>query len=205
MNRYEKYILPRLVHLVCRQKDIELRRKKMIPEAVGSVLEIGMGSGLNMPFYRPDKIRHLWGVEPSGHLRRIADQAARESRIPLEWVSLYGEQIPLEQNSADTIVVTYALCTIPGVKQALSEMRRILKPGGQLLFCEHGRAPDNHIRQWQDRLTPCWMRVSGGCHLNRPIADLIRESGFQIQKMEKGYAGAVKVTSYNYTGTAVIR
>ncbi len=116
-----------------------------------------------------------------------------------------GEQIPLDTHSADTVVVTYTLCSIPNIRQALAEVRRVLKPSGRLLFCEHGQAPDMNITRWQDRLTPLWKTVSGGCHLNRPIAALIRDSGFAIQAMDAGYVSPIRISGFHYRGTAVTR
>lgn len=172
------------------------------PRARGRVLEIGMGSGLNLPFYNPDHIDCLWGLDPSEGLIKMAGQKASRLPFPVHLMAVSGEEIPLENQSADTVVVTYTLCSIPDVSKALKEMHRVLKPGGRLLFCEHGRSPDPSVIRWQDSLNPLWMKVSGGCHLNRPISGLIQNSRFHINQLDMQYMSRVKLISYNYRGSA---
>lgn len=201
-NCYKGYILPRLTHVVCMNNDIAGQRKKIIPHARGNVLEIGMGSGLNLPFYDPKKIKQIWGVEPSDGLWAMTRKRTRSLTYNVARISRYAEQVPLEDKSADTAVVTYSLCSIPDVEKALSEIRRILKPGGELIFCEHGRAPDASVRKWQERLNPLWIPISGGCHLDRPISDLIEASGLKIRHLEAGYNGNFKIIGFNYMGIA---
>lgn len=201
-NLYNGYLLPRLTHMVCMSKDIADQRKKIIPHARGNVLEIGMGSGLNLPFYDPGKVKQIWGVEPSDGLWAITRKRTRGLAYNVTRIGRYGEQVPLDDKSADTAVVTYSLCSIPGVEKALSEIRRILKPGGELIFCEHGRAPDAAVRKWQERLNPWWVPVSGGCHLNRPISSLIEASGLKIHHLEAEYNSGIKIIGFNYTGIA---
>ena len=205
MGLYEKYILPKVVNLTCSAKPITYQRKKVVPLAKGRVLEIGIGSGLNLPFYDPSKVEFVWGLDPSAQLRAMAEKRARNVQFKVEFIGLSGEEIPLESNSADTVLVTYALCTIPDVLRALDGMRRVLRPGGELIFCEHGLAPDENIRRWQDRITPIWKRLGGGCHLNRPIPSLIEQGGFKIKNTETMYIPGWKPASFNYWGSAVQR
>ena len=203
MKFYTTHILPQLTHWVCAQKSFDLQRKQVVPLASGRVLEIGMGSGLNLPFYDSSKVDQLFGLEPSNGLRAMARKNAAGRRLPVTFIGRSGEEIPLDSRSMDTVLVTYTLCTIPDIHGALGQMRRVLKPGGQLIFCEHGLAPDPGVQKWQNRLNPAWNRVSGGCCLNRPIADLILHNGFAIRKLSAQYQNAVKITSFTYRGIAV--
>jgi len=203
MDIYNTYVLPKLIHWVCSGKDMNNQRAKIIPQAHGRVLEIGIGSGLNLPFYNPEKINFLWGLDPSKQLREIAEKKAVDLPFNVKFIGLSGEEIPLEKNDADTVVVTYTLCTIPDVLKALIEMNRVVKPGGNLIFCEHGIAPDDIILKWQNRMNPIWKRMSGGCNLNRPIPHLIKKSGFKIKHLDTGYMSNFKLASFNYWGTAV--
>jgi len=171
--------------------------------AKGKTLEIGMGSGLNLPFYDPLKIDLVLGLEPMAQLRKMAEKKALKLPFEVDFIGLSGEQIPLERNAVDTVLVTYTLCTIPDVIQALKEMKRVLKPGGELIFCEHGKSPDAHIFKWQSRLNPPWTKISGGCHLNRDISELIKKSGFKIVALDACYNSPLKLISYNYKGIAV--
>ena len=203
MGLYDTYILPQLTHWICSQQEIAKERRKIVPRAKGNVLEVGMGSGLNLPFYDPSVVRHVWGVEPSFKLREMAQKRAEGLSFDVDLIGFTGEEIPLDNHCVDTVVVTYALCSIPDVKKALKEMNRVLKSDGELIFCEHGSAPDEAVRRWQERINPFWTRVSGGCHLNRPVPDLIRESGFKIRHMETMYNSPLKIVSFNYQGVAV--
>lgn len=205
MKIYTNYILPKLTHWICSSKLIERQRKKVVPLAKGHVLEIGMGSGLNLPFYDTTKVEYLWGLEPSEHLRNLAEEQRRNVKFDIEFISQAVEEIPLDSNTADTVLVTYTLCTIPSVLPALNEMRRVLKPGGELIFCEHGIAPDEKVRRWQDRVNPIWKRLAGGCHLNRSIPSLIEQGGFQIKNMETMYIKGWKAAAFNYLGSAVLK
>lgn len=202
MNCYEKVVLPKLIHFVCSQKDITRQRRRIIPLAEGRVLEVGMGSGLNLPFYDTKRVDRLWGLEPSCELKAKALRKAGEVSMDVRFIGMSGEEIPLDTNSMDTVVVTYTLCTIPDVQKALHEMRRVLRPGGRLLFCEHGRSPDQHIFKWQDRINPAWRKIAGGCNLNRQIASLVHQSGFKIRQLEQEYASTLKIISFNYRGVA---
>lgn len=204
MGFYEKHILPRFLDLACGANPISHQRRKVVPQAEGRVLEIGMGTGLNLPFYDRSKVSMVFGLEPSEEMRRRAAPKVAEADIPVEFIDLPGEEIPLEDKSVDTVLLTYTLCTIPDALAALSGMRRVLKPGGKLIFCEHGKAPDSAVARWQDRLNPLWKRIAGGCNLNRPIPELLETGGFRIEGMETMYLPSTpRFAGFNYWGTAV--
>lgn len=203
MSFYERRILPWMLDVLMSAKPITYQRKKVVPLAEGRVLEIGIGGGQNLEFYNPAKVSHVWGLEPSAEMRERALKRAKDAKFSLEFLDLKAEEIPLEDKAADTVLVTYTLCTIPDVARALKGMRRVLKPGGRLIFCEHGRAPDANVNKWQDRITPVWKALAGGCHLARPIPDLIRAGGFEIEKMETMYLPSTpRFAGYNYWGSA---
>ena len=203
MGLYEKYILPKITEYLCSRKPIMYQRKKVVPLAKGRVLEIGIGSGLNIQFYDFSKVEYIWGLDPSAQIRKMAEKRAIDIQFEVEFIGLSGDEIPLESNSVNTVLVTYTLCTIPDVVQALSEMRRVLMPGGELIFCEHGLAPDEDVRLWQNRMNPIWKRMGGGCNLNRPIPNLIEQGGFKINNIETMYIPGWKPASFNYWGSAV--
>lgn len=206
MSFYENRVLPHLLHLACGNKVIERQRAALVPEARGRVLEVGMGSGLNLPHYDPRRVELVWGLEPSAGMRRKARRGVADAPFEVRWLDLPGEEIPLETDSADSVVLTYTLCTIPDWHRALEQIRRVLKPGGRLLFCEHGMAPDEAVRQWQDRADPWWGRMAGGCHLNRAIPELIERTGFGIQDLEAGYLPKVpKFVGFHFRGIAIPR
>lgn len=205
MTLYSKYILPTAVHFTCGLKPNMRQREKVVPNARGRVLEIGIGSGLNLPFYDATKVTKVWGLDPSPEMTRMAQRTASSLAFEVEFIGLPGEQIPLEDNSVDTVLVTYTLCTIPDTTPALRQMVRVLRPGGDLIFCEHGAAPDASVRRWQDRLNPIWKRFGGGCNLNRPIPALIETGGFRITALETMYIPGWRPASFNYWGTAVPR
>lgn len=202
MKIYEDYILPHLINLACGSESIREERKRVVPMAEGRVLEVGMGSGLNIPFYRPDRVELVWGLEPSEGMRRKALKNLEKAPFEVRWLGLPGEEIPLDDDSADTVLLTYTLCSIDDWRKALEGMRRVLKPGGKLIFCEHGAAPDAKVRKWQDRLNPYWKRVGGGCNLNREIPKCVEEGGFRIREIETGYSDGPKFASYKYWGWA---
>jgi len=181
------------------------QRQKLVPQARGRVLEIGIGSGLNLAFYDPDQVTKVWGLDPSPEMIDMAAEAARDVPVEVEMVTAGGEEIPLDSNSCDTVVITYTLCTIPESEPALREMARVLKPGGELLFCEHGAAPDANVLRWQRRLNPVWRRLSGGCHLDRDTPDLLRRGGFEITEMDAMYIPGWRPASFNYWGRAAAR
>jgi ubiquinone/menaquinone biosynthesis C-methylase UbiE len=202
MGIYEKYVMPKLVHYTCGLKPTMKQREKVVPLAEGRVLEIGIGSGLNIPFYAAHKIKHLWGLDPSSEMWSIARKNAAQHHIDVEFIQSGAEAIPLDSNSADTVVMTYTMCTIPEVRSALDEIRRVLKPGGKLVFCEHGLAPDKDVQRWQNRLNPAWKILGGGCNLNRPIPQLLQQSGFKTTDMQTMYIPGWKPGCFNYWGTA---
>jgi ubiquinone/menaquinone biosynthesis C-methylase UbiE len=206
MSFYEQQVLPHLIHLACGQEVVDRQRAVVVPQARGRVLEVGMGSGLNLRHYDPHQVELVWGLEPSDGMRRKARRNVARAPLEVRWLYLPGEKIPLEDNSADTVVLTFTLCTIPDWRRALEQMHRVLKPGGQLLFCEHGTAPDEAVRQWQNRVNPLWRRVAGGCHLNRAIPELLEQAGFAIQRMETGYLPKVpRFAGFNFRGAAAPR
>lgn len=203
MSLYERYVLPHALNLACGFRAIEKQRQKVVPAAQGEVLEIGFGSGLNLPYYDLDKVSRIWALEPSEGMRRLARKRLHPLRTEFEFIDLPGEEIPLDDASVDTVVCTFTLCTIPDTAAALTGMRRVLKPGGRLLFCEHGRAPDPAVRRWQDRLDRPWSRIAGGCHLNRDIPTLIRDSGFRMDREDSMYVpGGPKALSWQWWGSA---
>ena len=205
MGLYSKYVLPHLQHLACGSRPIERQREKVVPLAEGKVLEIGIGTGLNLPHYDRSKVTKLWGLEPAAEMQKKARQTANTLDMEVEFLDLPGEQIPLEADSVDTVLMTYTLCTIPDADLALRGMARVLRPGGKLIFCEHGAAPDANVRRWQDRINPTWRRFAGGCNVNRPIPTLIEQNGFRINSLETMYLPGIKALSYNYWGTAEVR
>ncbi len=202
MGIYEKYFLHRIVNFACRQKPTMLQREKVVPEASGRVVEIGIGSGLNLPFYDSSKVRHIWGVDPSLRMWDLAQNNAADRSFEVRFVQASAEEVPLEDGAADTVVVTYTLCTVPDAVAAVREMRRVLKPGGELIFCEHGLAPDAGVRKWQNRLNPVWRRIGGGCNMNRDIPALLRQGGFPNQRVETMYLPGWAPASFNYWGSA---
>ena len=202
MGLYGKYVLPRVVHLACSARPNMRQREKLVPLASGRVLEVGMGSGLNLPFYDARRVTKVWGLEPSPEMSKMASAAVEAVAFDVEFVSAGGEQIPLDSESFDTVLMTFTLCTIPDAERALREIARVLKRGGQLLFCEHGAAPDAGIRRWQNRIDPLWRRLAGGCHLNRDIPGLIRRGGFEITRMDTMYIPGWRPASFNYWGAA---
>lgn len=205
MGLYERHILPFMINLSCGAPPILKQRAKVVPEAEGRVLEIGMGSGHNLSFYDPDKVEMVFGLEPSEGMRRKAQPNLAKSPVKVEWLDLPGEEVPLEDDSVDTVVLTYTLCTIPDFRAALSQMRRVLRPHGRLLFCEHGEAPDESVRRWQARINPLWKKVAGGCNLNRPIPTCLEEAGFRIEQLETMYLPKTpRIAAFNYWGRATI-
>ena len=198
---YAKYILPRLTHFICSSKLITQQREKVVPQARGRVLEIGIGSGLNLPFYDSTKVRHVWGLDPNEDMWNLA--GARDVAFDVEYLQASAEKIPLDDGSADSVVVTYTLCSVPKTIEALRDIRRVLRPGGELIFCEHGAAPEKNVRRWQERLNPIWQIWAGGCRLNLQIPVLLEQGGFNIRTLDTMYIEGPKFASYNYWGTAV--
>ncbi len=203
MGFYNQYIMPSLINGLCGMSEITDQRRKVVPQAEGLVVEIGIGSGLNLPHYDAGRVTKVIGIDPDEHMWKVGRDRVRLSAVPVERVGLSGEQIPLDRHMADTVLVTYSLCTIPDPVAALREMRRILKPGGRLLFLEHGAAPEESVRKWQGRIDPLWKRIAGGCHSGRPIPKLLEQAGWKVSDMEEGYISGPKPLAYNYLGSAV--
>ena len=202
MSFYQERILPCLINLACSGKPTRKQREKIVPRAYGDVLEIGFGGGLNLPFYDRDKVRKVFGLEPSEGMRRSAIEKIEASGMDVELIDLPGEQVPLDDNSVDSVLVTYTLCSIDDTVAALRGMRRVLKPRGHLFFCEHGKAPEAGVYRWQRRLNGGWRRFSGGCNIDKDIPTLLREGGFDIEDDNRMYIPGIRVLSYNFWGAA---
>ena len=200
MGFYQDQIVPLLINWSMRQENLAAYRARIIPAAEGRVLEIGIGSGLNLPFYSRNVARVI-GLEPSPKLLAMA-RRVRTGNGPVEFIEGSAEAIPLQDASVDTVVTTWTLCSIPDALRALRDMRRVLRAGGRLLFVEHGRSPDPNVMWWQDRLTPAWKRLGGGCHLNRAIGTLIEGAGFQFDRLQTGYMRGPKPMTFMYEGSA---
>lgn len=201
MSFYDDHVLPHVINLAMRNRALLPYRRRVISGARGRVLEIGIGPGLNLPFY-PSDVTEIVGLEPAPRLVAMARRAASRSQMPTTLIEGNAEAIPLDDRSIDTVVITWTLCSIPDAVTALGEMRRVLKTSGQLLFVEHGQAPEQRVREWQDRLTPVWKCIGGGCHLNRPIRSLIEGAGFGIVRLETGYMQGPRPMSFIYEGRA---
>jgi len=200
MGLYGDYVIPHLINLAMKHPLAGKHRAQLLPRAGGNVLEVGIGSGLNAPYYGAH-VRAVWGIDPSERLLRMARRRAAEKRFELVCGS--AEHLPLPDRHFDTVVLTWTLCSIPSPSQALAEIRRVLKPGGQLLFVEHGLAPDERVRRWQRRLTPMWSRLAGGCHLDRAVDALIRGAGFRIECLATEYVPGPKPWTFFYQGRAL--
>jgi ubiquinone/menaquinone biosynthesis C-methylase UbiE len=199
MGFYRDRVVPVLIDLAMRNRELEPYRRRIVGEASGRVLEIGVGAGANLPFYTA-RAHDVVGVEP--HPRLVAKSALVKPAVRAEMVAGSAEELPFDDRSMDTVVMTFTLCSIPDPAKALREMRRVLKPEGQLLFVEHGLSPDDRVRRWQHRLTPLWKHFTGGCHLDRPIAALVKESGFAVDRVTTGYMPGPKAMTYLYEGVA---
>ena len=205
MGFYAKYVLPRFIDLSMRNRETAGLRAECIPQARGDVLEIGIGSGLNLPFYS-SQVRRVYGLEPSFELQRMARARVRAAPVDVEFLSQSAEDpVPLADSSVDTIVMTWTLCSIANAPKALQQMKRVLKADGRLIFVEHGRARDPNVVAWQDRLTPVWKHVGGGCHLNRKIDELIEAAGFQITELRTRYLRGPRPMTYTYQGFAHLK
>ena len=203
MGFYYRYVLPRVLNWTCGSKPVQRQRQKVVPLAEGRVLEVGIGSGLNLPYYDPARVERVIGLDPAEEMLRYARRKSTGLPFAVEYLVLEGERIPLDRDSVDTVLVTYTLCTIPDVAAALDGMRRVLKPGGRLVFCEHGKAPDETVRRWQHRLNPLWRRIGGGCNLDRDIPALIEGSGFRIDSLDSMYLPKTpRLAGFNYWGSA---
>ncbi len=202
MNLYQQYVLPKMIDMACGTGYVMKARSKIVPQATGEVLEIGIGSGLNLSFYDAEKVTSIIGIDPAAQMQSLAYKCATEISIPVETIAadIYG--IDAESERFDTIVMTFTLCSIDDPIPALKEMARVLKPEGRLLFCEHGLAPDASVERWQRRLTPLWKPMAGGCHLDRDIPELIRAGGFIIEDISAEYLPGPRPMSYVYSGSA---
>lgn len=203
MNLYDRYILPHLLTCACGAKPIRYQRRKIVPLARGRVLELGMGPGLNLPFYDPAKVEIVIGVDPSEELESKAREAAKAVSFPVRYHATTAEDMPVEYESIDTLVLTFTLCTIPDVAPALAACRRVLKPDAQVLFCEHGLAPDADVAKWQGRINPLWKAIAGGCNLNRAIPSMLTGAGYRIDTLETMYLPSTpRFAGYNFWGRA---
>lgn len=205
MGLYDKYMLPNAIVWACKQKSSMKQREKIIPLASGNVLEIGIGSGLNLPFYDKKKVTHLTAIDPSEAIWKKNSFDTNTLGFEFDFIEAFSENIPAANNSFDMVVITYALCTIQDTDKAFDEIKRVLKKDGKLLFCEHGKAPDIKIVRWQNMLNPFWKKIGGGCNLNRDIPFMIERNGFKILKLEKMYIPGWKPASFNYWGIAEIK
>ena len=203
MSLYEQYILPHVINCACGSPPIRHLRKQIVPLCYGKVLEIGMGSGLNLPFYNEEKVEFIWGLEPSLGMRKKAAKNLDKTNIEVKWLDLPSEEIPLNSHSVDSILLTFCLCTIQDTQTALAEMHRVLKPEGKLFFAEHGISHEQNIAKWQNRITPSWKKISGGCHLNRSIDTMITDANFEIESIKRFYQRNIpKAAGFIYLGKA---
>ncbi len=199
---YERHILPPALDFACGLPMVSRQRQLIVPLARGRVLEVGIGTGLNMPWYDKRRVSRITGLDPALQLHPRARERIAAAGLDVELLGLSAEQIPRPDACFDTVLVTYTLCTIPDPLAALREMRRVLAPGGQLLYCEHGRAPDESVRRWQARLQPLWGKVAGGCHLGRDIPALLREAGFRLADLHARYLPGPRPFTFHYWGEA---
>lgn len=202
MGLWADHVVPRLIEKACRSRTILAERRRWIPRAHGQVLELGVGSGLNLPFYDPGRVAKVTGVDISRPLLRRAEPRARQAPVPVELVEASAEQLPFDAASFDSVVVTYSLCSMEDPARAAAEARRVLRSGGDLMFIEHGRAPDRGTRWWQRLLNPFWRRVSGGCRLDRDMPAVLRAAGFELDELTAGYSGMVRWLSFTFEGSA---
>ena len=201
MNWYDRHVLPWLIDIACGLPMVQAKRRLLVPQARGRVLEIGMGTGRNLPFYDRSQLTQLVGVDPALQMHRLAKRRSAQAGLNVELVGLSAERLPLPDDHFDTVVCTYTLCSIPDPAAALHEVRRVLKPGGRFLFCEHGRAPDPALARWQERIQPYWMPLAGGCHLDRDVPVLLREAGLNTQ-VDQGYLSGPRLLTYHFWGQA---
>ena len=199
---YERRVLPYLIDFACGMKPLREQRGKVVPLASGRVLEVGIGTGLNLPYYDRARIEKIVGLDPAPEMQRLAHRRISRAGLDVELVGLAAERMPFPDASFDTVLMTYTLCSIPEPVAALREMRRVLKPGAKLVFCEHGAAPDARVRRWQDRLTPLWSKLAGGCRLDRDVPDLLARSGFRCEELHTAYLPGPRPLTYNFRGTA---
>lgn len=203
MSFYEERVLPHVINLACGMEAIARQREQLVPLASGTVLEVGMGPGHNLAYYDAEKVSRVIGLDPSVRSVAMARERAAQVAFPVDFLTLRGEEIPLDDASVDTVLLTYTLCTIPDPVRALAQMRRVLKPGGRLVFAEHGRAPDPGVARWQDRINGLWKVLFGGCNLNRDIPGLLGAAGFEIGELATFYLPkSPRFAGFNYRGCA---
>ena len=202
-NWYERHILPTALDFACGMPMIGRMRQRVVPRAQGRVLEVGIGTGLNMRYYDKSRVTHVTGLDPALQMHPLAQERIDRAGLSVDLIGLSAETIPLPDASFDTVLITYTLCTIPDPHAALLEMRRVLTPQGKLLYCEHGRAPDPSVQRWQDRLQPLWGKVAGGCHLGRDMAALLRGAGFTLPDLQTGYVPGPRPFTFHYWGEAL--
>ncbi len=201
---YDRFVLPRLIEWACSYDSIAEQRQIVVPKATGTVLEIGIGSGLNLPFYDRSKVKNIIGIDPGEGILKLGHERFSNMDIPLEILAESAENMPLETGSVDTVLLTWAGCSIPDIQTALAEMRRVLKPGGQLVFCEHGRSSDPAVARRQDWLNKVWPYFAGGCNVNRDFEALIKGAGFNIKELDTFYAmKSPKAVTFHYRGIAL--
>ena len=202
MSFYERKILPKLINFACGLGPMMKQRAKVVPLAKGNVLEIGIGSGLNLSFYDKDKVNSLIGIDPSIETWTLNENLTQELGFEFNYFQTGAEKLPIDNQSIDTVVITYTLCTIPNANLAFEEIRRVLKPNGKILFVEHGKAPDAQVLKWQNRINPMWKKIGGGCNLNRDIPQIFQHNGFKIPDLKTMYLPGWKPASYNFWGVA---
>lgn len=203
VNFYDRYIVPPLIGCACSTKPVMKQRAKVVPLATGRVLELGIGGGLNLAFYNPANVEAVFGVDPSEGLRRRAAKAKRPDGLTVDVRDGAAEALPFDDASFDSVVCTFTLCSVQQPSKALAEAKRVLKPGGRLLFCEHGAAPDPKVARWQERIEPVWKAIAGGCHLTRPVALTLERAGFVLTRFDSMYLpGTPRFAGWNEWGQA---
>ena len=206
MGFYSNYVVPRFVTCACGSKPIVRQRQKVVPRARGKILEIGLGAGHNIPHYDHERVDRVIGIDPCETSWQLAQERVNAVPFDVEFLAGSAEDIPLDDDSVDSVLLTFALCTIPDPLAALSEAMRVMRPGGELVFCEHAQAPDESVQRWQTRINPLWKRLAGGCNLNRDIVGLIRTAGFDINELEQMYLpNTPRIAGFNVWGTAIPR
>ena len=202
---YERHVLPKVLDACCSTKPVNYQRNKIVPHAKGKILEIGIGSGINIPFYNKANVEKIYGLDPSEELNNIAQKKAINNNLEIDFLLNGAEDIPLPSNSMDTILITYTLCTIQDLDSSLKEIKRVMKDDAVMLFCEHGIAPDANVIKWQNRVNPLWGKLFGGCNINRNIPEIIQSSGFTLNSLDQMYLPSTpKIVGYNYWGKATI-
>jgi ubiquinone/menaquinone biosynthesis C-methylase UbiE len=205
MNFYERRVLPHVINCACGTKAFHKQREKVVPCAHGRVVEIGIGTGLNLPHYDGNRVTEVIGIDPSERSWELAQERVAQVSFPVEYRALSGDKLPLEDDSMDSAVITYSLCTIPDPVAALVELKRVVKPGGEIWFSEHALAPDADVQKWQNRINPLWMRIAGGCHINRNIPNLFEAAGIAIADLKSMYLPkSPRIAGFNVWGKALV-